>query len=95
MGSNPTLSATNQKGRLNVGLFGFRQWSSGRGRQALTCSCVGGTFVGYALHQNDSPFRHYLGISPGIGATVFLSVGSQEMTNMFNQQAGIPAQARQ
>lgn len=28
---------------------------------------AGGTFVGYALAQADSPFRHYAGISPGIG----------------------------
>jgi predicted alpha/beta superfamily hydrolase len=27
---------------------------------------AGGTFVGYALHQAHSPFRHYIGISPGV-----------------------------
>jgi predicted alpha/beta superfamily hydrolase len=28
---------------------------------------AGGTFVGYALYQPDSPFRHYVGVSPGVG----------------------------
>lgn len=27
---------------------------------------AGGTFVGYALHQPDSPFRDYIAVSPGI-----------------------------
>lgn len=28
---------------------------------------AGGTFVGYALYQKDSPFRRYCAVSPGIG----------------------------
>ena len=28
---------------------------------------AGGTFVSYALHQPNSPFAHYLAVSPGIG----------------------------
>lgn len=71
---------------------------------------AGGCFVGYALTQPESPFRHYISVSPGIGISgwwlmkqsatrppvarraenLYVSVGSHEMTNAFNEMAGIP-----
>lgn len=71
---------------------------------------AGGTFVGYTLSHEHSPFRHYASISPGVGMSgswlmrapqsqrpparkaseVFLCIGSEEKTNLFNQIAGIP-----
>ncbi len=37
------------------------------GELGLLGHSAGGTFVGYALHDADSPFKHYVGISPGLG----------------------------
>ncbi|MES2684234.1 MAG: alpha/beta hydrolase-fold protein [Pseudomonadota bacterium] len=36
-------------------------------RLGLLGHSAGGTFVGYALHQPESPFAHYFAVSPGIG----------------------------
>lgn len=67
---------------------------------------AGGTFVAYALTQPQSPFAHYLCLSPGVsisggwmmqhakparpGARIFIALGSEELGNPFNRIAGIP-----
>ncbi|PTU28255.1 alpha/beta hydrolase-fold protein [Stenotrophobium rhamnosiphilum] len=79
------------------------------GNTALLGHSAGGTFILYALCQADSPFKHYAGVSPGLGVSgswllnrhdadfrasqnaqsLFLSLGSEEKNNLFNQYAGI------
>jgi predicted alpha/beta superfamily hydrolase len=57
------------------------------GRLSIVGHSAGGTFACYALQQPQSPFRHYIAVSPGIGMSGFWLMRKLVQSGEFAAQA--------